>query len=48
MASELSGNIKRIVVSQVAGNREEDINVDEEKVKKDAQEIYDVSRHVSM
>lgn len=39
----VGGDFKRILVSQLAGNREEDPEIDEEKVKKDAQELYDVS-----
>lgn len=39
----VTGDFKRILVAQLNGNREEDPEIDEEKVKKDAQDLYDVS-----
>lgn len=39
----VTGDFKRILVAQLQGNREEDVEIDEEKVKKDAQDLYDVS-----
>lgn len=39
----VTGDFKRVLVAQLNGNREEDPTIDEEKVKKDAQDLYDVS-----
>lgn len=40
---ELSGDLKRVFVSILTGNREEDRETDAAKVAKDAQDLYDVS-----
>ncbi|XP_067934014.1 annexin-B12-like [Watersipora subatra] len=39
--SDISGDFKRVLVAQLQGNRTEEDEVDMEKVKKDAQDIYD-------
>lgn len=47
IAGELSGDFKRVFVAQLHANREEDPEVDMEKVKKDAQDLYDVRWNLS-
>lgn len=42
LQNETSGNFKRLLVSQCNAGRQEDDDVDEDKAREDAQEIYDV------
>ena len=41
VASETSGDFKRLMVSMLAGSRSEDTTVDEVEAKRDAQELYE-------
>ena len=40
--SETSGDFRRLLVSQLTGNRKESVDVDREAAIKDARELYDV------
>ena len=42
--NETSGNFKRLLVSQCNAGRDENEDVDDDKAREDAQEMYDVSQ----